>query len=442
MKKLISAVLASSLILTAGLTGCSKSNNSSGSTSAAASGSTSAVASKTTITFMTNWPQASATTQYNLTTSIINSYEAANPNVTINLTPMSPDPYKDKLKILASSNQLPDVGQTWAAGFMSPYISGGLFADLTSSLAPIKDTFVSGTLDAYSSGGKSYAAPLELNITPIYYNKAIFAKYGLAVPTTFDQFKTVCATLQKNGLTPIALGNKDTWTGALWFENLAIKVAGPQNYSNAVSGKIPFTSPDIVKAATEIQDLAKSGAFIKGFDGVSDDQAKADFTSGQAAMYLQGTWDVGMSTDTTLPSSFTSNMGFFNFPTYGTNADINSWIGGPGVGLFVANNSKVKTQAEAFVAYFVQKWGQSSVQKASDISASKVSATAAASLSPMYQGVLSQLSSASSVTLFSDVQLPPAAGTLIDNSCQGLLGATETPLAFCQAMDAAIKAGN
>ena len=41
----------------------------------------------------------------------------------------------------------------------------------------------------------------------MYYNKAIFDKYGLEVPTTYDEYVQVCDTLKENGVTPVALAS-------------------------------------------------------------------------------------------------------------------------------------------------------------------------------------------------------------------------------------------
>ncbi len=44
------------------------------------------------------------------------------------------------------------------------------------------------------------------------YNKDIFAQYGVAVPTTWDEFLQACETFKANGVTPIYGTFKDGWT--------------------------------------------------------------------------------------------------------------------------------------------------------------------------------------------------------------------------------------
>ena len=95
--------------------------------------------------------------------------------MTIKPEPLENEQYKNKLKILSTSNELPDVGVTWAAGFLAPYVEGELFTPLDDLLnSGLRDKFVPGTTEPYAIDGKTYALPLEFNIAPIYYNKAIF----------------------------------------------------------------------------------------------------------------------------------------------------------------------------------------------------------------------------------------------------------------------------
>ncbi|WP_218197420.1 hypothetical protein, partial [Pseudomonas sp. 2995-1] len=76
--------------------------------------------------------------------------------------------YKDQLQIVSSANQLPDVGMTWAAGFMEPYVRGERFASLEDILDDeFRDSFVGGVREAYEVDGTTYALPLELNIAPV-----------------------------------------------------------------------------------------------------------------------------------------------------------------------------------------------------------------------------------------------------------------------------------
>lgn len=428
-----------SLCLALVLGGCGSKGNNGG----ASQGGGEAKGDQVTVTFMHLWPEGVSAGQNKIVNQIITEYQNENPNVKIKQEVLDNEQYKNKLKVLSASNELPDVGVTWAAGFLQPYVEGNLFAPVDDLLSgELNGKFVAGTTEAYNIDGKTYALPLEFNIAPVYYNKAIFAKYNLEVPQTYEQFKQVVKTLSDNGVAPIALGNKDRWTGSLWYMYMADRIAGQQTLANAISGSASFKDEGLIKAATEVQALVDSNAFVKGFNGLSNEEAKSEFLNDKAAMYMMGSWDLpNFTTNEEIPQEFRNNVGFFKFPTVeGGKGDINSWVGGPGVGLFVGENSKVKDEAKKFVEYFVTKWGEQSVTGAGVIPATKVD-TSNLELPQLYIDLFNEMNQASSITLFADVQMPANAAETHLNMIQALFGKAVTPEKFSEEHDAVIARG-
>lgn len=433
------------LCLAVVLAGCSSNSGGTGGTNATSQpqgeNASNNSGEKVTINFMHLWPDGVSTAQNKVVNDIIAQYQNDNPNVTIKLDVLDNEQYKNKLKVLSTSNTLPDVGVTWSAGFLQPYVEGGLFASLDDLLGDgLGEQFVAGTTDAFQIDGNTYGVPLEFNIAPIYYNKEIFATYNLEVPTTYDQFLQVVQTLVDNGVTPIALGNKDRWTGSLWYMYLADRIAGQEVFSNALAGNTSYMQESLLKAAGEVQNLVNLNAFNKGFNGLSNDEGKADFYNEIAAMYLMGTWELANFTaNEETPQEFKDKVGFFKFPVVeGGAGDINSWVGGPGVGLFVAENSPVKEEAKAFVAYFVEKWGEQAVTDAGVIPATKVD-TGSVELADLYVELFNEMNNASSITLYADVQLEAEAAEIHLNQIQALFGNAATPKQFSEAHEQAIN---
>ncbi|MCM2996437.1 extracellular solute-binding protein [Paenibacillus cellulositrophicus] len=432
------------LALTLVLSACGGSKNSSddGKTAAGGGSSSGGSGDKVTIKMMHLWPDGSNSAQNKLAKQIISEYEQANPNVKVETEVLENEQYKNKLKVLSASNSLPDVGFTWAAGFLEPYVKGNMFAPLDDLLqGDLKDKFVAGTTEAYAVDGKTYALPVELNIVPVYYNKEIFAKYNLQPPKTYEEFKNIIKTLNDNKVTPIALGSKDAWTGSFWYMYLAERLGGPDVQDQAVASST-FSDPSLIQAAKEAQDLVKSNAFVKGFNGLSNDEAKSEFMNEKAAMYAMGTWEVpNYTTNPDIPQEFKDKIGFFKFPTIeGGKGNINDWVGGVGVGMFVSENSKVKEDAKKFVNYFVKRWGELSVVDAGIIPGTKVD-TSSVKLPQMFIDVLNELNNASKVILYLDVQMKPGAAEEHYNLIQALLGNAITPEEFAKKQEEALKTG-
>src|SRR5690606_23411129 len=97
-----------------------------------------------TIKFMHLWPAGSSKQQNMIVEDIIKQFEAENEGVKIEVEILENEQYKNKIKVLSSSNDLPDVGFTWAAGYLKPFVKGEL-------LAPLDDVLENGLKDAFVS---------------------------------------------------------------------------------------------------------------------------------------------------------------------------------------------------------------------------------------------------------------------------------------------------
>lgn len=396
---------------------------------------------KITLKMMHLWPDSNNSAQNKMVKEIIREFEEANPNITIKTEVLENEQYKSKLKVLAASNDLPDIGFTWAAGFMDPYVRGNKFAAVDDLLQDeLKGKFVAGTTEGYSFDGKTYALPVELNIVPVYYNKEIFSEFNLQPPQTLDDLKAIIRTLNNNGITPVTLGGKDGWPASFWYMYLADRIGGPNLMDKAVADK-DFTDPSLLEAARQVQELVNLNTFIKGYNGLSNDEAKVQFMNGKSAMFVTGTWELpDFTTTTNIAQEFKVNIGYFKFPTVeGGKGNVDDWVGGPGTGLFVSKNSKHALEAKEFVSFFVQKWGEHSVVNAGVIPATKVD-TAAIKLPKMFIDLLNELNKANKVTLYLDTQMKPVASTIHMNQIQALFGGAVTPEEFIKKQDDALKA--
>ncbi len=390
---------------------------------------------KKVIKFMHLWPEGSSNAQFSIVKDVITEYEKEHKDIKIETEILNPDQYREKLKVLASSNELPDIGMTWSDGFIQPYVEGDMLApldDVVENNPDLKDAFIPGVKESYAVDGKTYGLPLELNISYVFYNKEIFEKYGLKAPKTFSEYKKVVKTLADNGVVPATVGAKDGWPASFWFMYLADRIGGSTILTDVIKGKAKMDDPAIVKAAEEIQNLVDMGGFVKGASALSNDDAKGYFMNEQAAMFLTATWELpNYTTSPDVTQEFKDKIGYFKFPTYegGKGTDINSYVGGPGVGLFVAKDSKVQEEAKDFVGYLVKRWGEKSVVDAGVIPATKVD-TASLDLAPMYIEILKDLGEASNVTTYFDTQSSPAVSELHHDLVTALFGKQVTPKDF------------
>src|SRR5699024_6582647 len=138
-----------------------------------------------------------------------------------------------------------------------------------------------------------YGVPFAISTLQMYYNKAIFAEHGLEEPTTWDEFVEVSTTLAEAGVVPIAVGGADAQVAVpLAAETLMSAGYGGAAFQEAVqAGETDFTDPDYVAALdllVEVQDFLPPSP-----TGTTDQDATVLFSSGQAAMWPSGSWQVG-----------------------------------------------------------------------------------------------------------------------------------------------------
>ena len=220
-----------------------------------------------------------------------------------------------------------------------------------------KNSFHGGILDPLTYDGEVYAIPTQQSTAIMYYNKAIFDKYGLEVPTTYDELLDLAGKMNDAGITPLAMDGGDGWPMAVYLSDILFKLTG-SDYSQTVSDAIAnkdFSDPNIKKAVELLKKSADAGLFQKGYDSQDYATAQNLFTNGQAAMYYMGSWDASMALNEDIPEDIRTNIRMFTMPVIdggkGTATDIAAWNGG---GYAVSATSSVKDEAIKFLNYMYQ----------------------------------------------------------------------------------------
>ncbi|QAY67968.1 extracellular solute-binding protein [Paenibacillus protaetiae] len=359
-KGILTGVLAGTLALS--LAACGSNNNSnSSSTSSSNSGSSATPAAsaeptksssgeKITITFQNIYPDPTDP-KNQMMKKIVGQYEADHPNIKIELDSLNTDQQKLKLKTQAASHEVPDITVVNPAAQMKPYVDAGLFAPLNDMVEQngLKDTFLDGILDWYTFDNNLYALPDGSNIGLVYYNKELFEQAGVQVPTTFEDMINVVKTLKSKGIQPMAIGEKDTWTGSFLFMNVLLRTNGPGFLQSVLDGQKTFNDPAFTEAVDAFQQLVQAGAFEEGATSIDYNAGENLFKTGKAAMYYMGSWATG-GIET---SSVNGKVGVFKFPTVNGKGDPNEFMLAPGSAFAISANSKHLQETKDFLNYYM-----------------------------------------------------------------------------------------
>lgn len=270
---------------------------------------------KTTLQFMAVGTDADKVLTDNLN-KIIDKYQKDNPNVTVELSLMETEQYKTKLTTVMAANSAPDIFMTWEAGWLKPFVTAEKVYDLTDDLnsdTEWKGRYLDGVLGPLTFDNKVYAIPTMQTCVPLFYNKEIFAKYGLSEPKTFDDLKNAIKILNDNKITPFGFGCKSAWIAGQFLQAISNQVAGMDLYNNISTDKTTWEDPAFIESGKVLSELAKLNAFPKGFLGVDYDPALDLFVQGNAGMLVMGSWAIGAVTDEKSPIK--DKVGVAKFPS-------------------------------------------------------------------------------------------------------------------------------
>lgn len=232
-------------------------------------------------------------------------FQASHPNVKVDWELKTFDQIQQTAQMILNSNDVPDVIEVNKGNATAGlYAKQGLLTDLT-QVAQQRgwDKLMSPSIQATSrydsrgimGSGNLYGVTTYGEFVMVYYNKDMFAKYGLKVPTTLDEFESACNTFVAAGITPIALGASDKYTTTQnWYE-LALYKADRQFITNYMTfaGDVNFHGPEFTFATQRLSDEVGKGYYSSNATGVTADDAYAAFEQGKNPMILTGSWEFG-----------------------------------------------------------------------------------------------------------------------------------------------------
>ena len=368
-------------------------------------------------------------------------YMAAHPNVTINITVLENEAFKTKLTTVMQSGTPPDIFQSWGGGDMNSQIAAGLLKDITPDLdangGAWRSTFGAGPLSVYALNGKNYGVPWDMGMVGWWYNKDLFAKAKIAnPPTTWTELLADVKTLKAAGITPISLGEGDKWPGMHIWSYLATRIGGQAAFNAAYARTGSFTDPAFVQAGDKLKELIALQPFQPGYLGATHDQMQATFGNGKAAMELSGQWAPSVESANAADKKGVANLGFFNFPLVEGGVGVATDVVGGGDGFAIGKDAS--PEAIDFVKYLTSADAQKQMA-AAGMGIPVVKGGEAGLTDPNMVTVQQDFSTATAFQLYYDQYLPPAMGSVLNDSIQGLYAGTSTSQQVAQAIEDAAK---
>lgn len=284
----------------------------------------------------------------------LDAYTKKYPNITFEYQIVDHAALQQKYDAMVQSNSLPDMFWWNGTHIVDAFNNSKSVLDLTPYFdAQFQGSFVKGSLkNLTTNDGKIVGFPAEMQVQGWVYNKALFDKYGLKIPTTYDELKKCVQTFKKNNVTTIAYGSKEGW--AVWGFQAWLLQWGIWQQADAVfkTHTLKAADADFKQAYYALAELRDLGAFPEDNSTMSFDQMVSMFNAGNAAMITLPSDQLAKIIGQPLEKNYVYNFGV-TFPNskYPQNVVVRSVGNGFGIS---SNVAKDKDKLAAIIAF--NKW--------------------------------------------------------------------------------------
>jgi multiple sugar transport system substrate-binding protein len=148
------------------------------------------------------------------------------------------------------------------------------------------DKFLKPTVDSATYFGKLYAYPHRSNGGLLFYRKDLLDKYGVQVPTTFDEMKAACDKIiagEKNSKLACFAGQYNKYEGLTVNFDEAVHGAGGVIVGD--DGKPNVATPEATKGLQTLTDWFKDGYIPKAAITWQEEQGRRAFQEGQLVFH-------------------------------------------------------------------------------------------------------------------------------------------------------------
>jgi raffinose/stachyose/melibiose transport system substrate-binding protein len=223
---------------------------------------------------------------------LIATFQADNPGITVKFSAFEPTQYNTILSTALAGGTGPDLMMVRAYGGLETMASPGYLMKLDTAKVPALSGFAPAALAAETmrSDKGLYAVPFASQTMLVIYNKAIFDKNGLSEPKSWDDFTAAAKKLKAAGIIPFANGTSTAWQNETIVSALTSSIMGKGFYEDLMAGKADFNDARFVTALAKLKEI--SASFSDGFIGLDYASSQQLFTSGMAAMFAGGSFEL------------------------------------------------------------------------------------------------------------------------------------------------------
>ncbi len=279
----------------------------------------------------------------------VSRFEALHPGFHVQLNVMENEAYKKLLFAALQQKDPPDVLFMFGGRDIEEAVQNHLVLSVeTQWQAEWKNQLSPAASSAVAVNGLHYGLPLDYYAWGIYYNVAVFSAYGLRPPQTWKELLDTCFLLRQRQITPIALGSKDLWPVAAWFDYLDLRLNGLQFHQELLRGRQFWHDPRVTQVLALWQQLIRSNCFMQGHEMLGWRDVLPFLYHRQAAMMLMGNFWTAQ-----IPTPMRADIALVPFPV--VDAHVPLYEDSPTDVLVISAKTRQPDQARQFLEFFAQE---------------------------------------------------------------------------------------
>jgi raffinose/stachyose/melibiose transport system substrate-binding protein len=370
---------------------------------------------------------------------VVREYRAAHPEIKLVVDGVENEAYKTKIRSAVAANEAADVFFYWGAGRMKGFVDAGALLPLDEYLdSETRGRILPGGTANMTFNGKLWALPFTQWAGTFFVNQELFDQNGLSVPTTWDELVNVCQAFINKGITPFAVGAKEPWAIAMYFDLMALRQAGYSATNAALAKTGSFNTPDMIEAARKLRQLVDMGAFSSGAMGLGRDEAEAPVYEGKVPMYIMGSWAVGNMSGNNNNTNAGNKIKIYPFPVLGPNGSARDITGGA-VDIFAVNaRTKYPKEAVDLLRYLCENMSAELYQSGSALPTWKAQVDES-QVDPMLRNLVYQLQEIDTYTVAWDTLLEGQDAQVYLEALSSLFAGLITPEQFAETMQTIVQ---
>ena len=199
------------------------------------------------------------------------------------------DDFATILPAQVEAGNAPDLGMFPQPGLIAQFAREDQLIPISSFLesGTLKAAYSDDWLDIGTVDDEIYAVWYRTSVKSlVWYKPTAFEAKAYEVPQTWSDLLTLSNKIAAEGKTPWCIGLESGtatgWPGTDWIEDIMLRTAGPEAYSQWIDHRLPFNSPQVIDAFNEFGKILRDPKYV---NGGAENAIKTSFDQSPAGLF-------------------------------------------------------------------------------------------------------------------------------------------------------------